>query len=99
MTGIDSITATYDGAGNLTSTNPSGQVKYSPTNQVDSITSGGATEFSAAYDTLDQTQPGSITETTNGTTVNHVFTRTALGISQTVDNGKPPPTPTTPSAP
>jgi RHS repeat-associated protein len=79
---------TYDGAGNRPdSTNPDNHARYSDTNQLTSLTSGSSTLFSASYDTLDQTQPASITEQVGPGTVTHVFTHTALGISRTVDNG------------
>ncbi|MEV6447088.1 RHS repeat-associated core domain-containing protein [Amycolatopsis sp. NPDC051716] len=87
MTKIDSITAGYDGAGNLTTTNPGGDAHYSDTNQLTSVTSSSGTLFSGSYDTLDQTQPASITERVGSSDVTHVFTQTALGISRTVDNG------------
>ncbi|OKA10059.1 RHS repeat-associated core domain-containing protein [Amycolatopsis regifaucium] len=87
MTKVDTTTADYDGAGNLSTTTPGGQARYSPTNQLTSITSGTNTLFTASYDTLDQTQPDTITETTGGTTTSHAFTRTALGVSRTVVNG------------
>lgn len=86
LTRADSSTLGYDGAGNLT-TSPDGQSHYSPTNQLTSITSSAGTVFNAGYDTLDQTQPATITEHTGNTDVSHVFTHTALGISQVVDNG------------
>ncbi|ADJ43887.1 RHS repeat-containing protein [Amycolatopsis mediterranei S699] len=87
MTKIDTITAGYDGAGNLTTTNPGGDAHYSDTNQLTSVTSSSGTLFSGSYDTLDQTQAASITERVGSGDVTHVFTRTALGISRTVDNG------------
>ncbi|MFI6302835.1 RHS repeat-associated core domain-containing protein [Amycolatopsis thailandensis] len=87
MTKVDTTTATYDGAGNLSTTTPGGQTRYSPTNQLTSITSGTDTLFTASYDTLDQTQPDTITETTDGATTSHAFTRTAIGVSRTVVNG------------
>ncbi|MGW4062185.1 RHS repeat-associated core domain-containing protein [Amycolatopsis sp. NPDC004747] len=87
MTKIDTITVGYDGAGNLTTTNPGGEAHYSDTNQRTSVTSSSGTLFTAGYDTLDQTQPASITERVGSSDVTHVFTRTALGISRTVDNG------------
>ncbi|WP_244180935.1 RHS repeat-associated core domain-containing protein [Amycolatopsis pretoriensis] len=88
MTKIDTTTVGYDGAGNLTTTNPGGQANYSDTNQLTSVTSDTGTPlFTASYDTLDQTQPGSITEQSGSSSTTHVFTRTALGISRTVDNG------------
>uniref|UniRef100_UPI003F496B89 RHS repeat-associated core domain-containing protein n=1 Tax=Amycolatopsis sp. CA-293810 TaxID=3239926 RepID=UPI003F496B89 len=87
MTKVDATTATYDGAGNLSTTTPGGQARYSSTNQLTSITSGTDTLFTASYDTLDQTQPDTITETTGATTTRHAFTRTALGMSRTVVNG------------
>ncbi|WP_233226330.1 RHS repeat-associated core domain-containing protein [Amycolatopsis sp. CA-126428] len=88
MTKIDSTTVGYDGAGNLTSTNPGGQAHYSDTNQRTSVNSTtGTSLFTTSYDTLDQTQPASITERVGSSDATHVFTRTALGISRTVDNG------------
>ncbi|MFT7868167.1 MULTISPECIES: RHS repeat-associated core domain-containing protein, partial [Amycolatopsis] len=67
--------------------NPGGEAHYSDTNQRTSVTSSSGTLFTAGYDTLDQTQPASITERVGSSDVTHVFTRTALGISRTVDNG------------
>ncbi|MFJ1765352.1 RHS repeat-associated core domain-containing protein [Amycolatopsis sp. NPDC088138] len=87
MTKINSTTVGYDGAGNLTTTNPGGTAHYSDTNQLTSVTSGTSTLLTASYDTLDQTQPASITEQGGSSNVTHVFNRTALGISRTVDNG------------
>ncbi|MEU4519411.1 RHS repeat-associated core domain-containing protein [Amycolatopsis sp. NPDC024027] len=87
MTKIDSTTVGYDGAGNLTTTNPGGQANYSVTNQLTSVTSGSSTLFTGTYDTLDQTQPATITEQAGSGTTTHVFTHTALGMSRTVDNG------------
>ncbi|WP_152546944.1 hypothetical protein [Amycolatopsis orientalis] len=55
------------------------------------------TLFTASYDTLDQTQPDTITEITGAVTTSHAFTRTAIGVSRTVVNGagrltaRPPP--------
>lgn len=77
MTKIDSTTVGYDGAGNLTTTNPGGQANYSDTNQLTSVTSGTSALFTASYDTLDQTQPASITEQAGSNSTTHVFTRTA----------------------
>ncbi|WP_410597995.1 RHS repeat-associated core domain-containing protein [Amycolatopsis sp. lyj-23] len=87
MTKIDNATVGYDGAGNLATTTPGGDAHYSDTNQLTSITTSGGTVFSGSYDTLDQTQPASITEQVGSSNVTHVFTRNALGISRTVDNG------------
>ncbi|MFT7871324.1 MULTISPECIES: RHS repeat-associated core domain-containing protein, partial [Amycolatopsis] len=67
--------------------NPGGEAHYSDTNQRTSVTSSSGTLFTAGYDTLDQTQPASTTERVGSSDVTHVFTRTALGISRTVDNG------------
>ncbi len=88
MTKIDNITVGYDGAGNLTSTDPGGNAHYSATNQLTSITSGGSTAYQASYDTLDQTQPAAVTETTATGSTTHIFTRNALGVSRVADNGK-----------
>ncbi|SFW92047.1 RHS repeat-associated core domain-containing protein [Amycolatopsis australiensis] len=87
MTSIGNTTVGYDGAGNLTTTNPGGTAHYSDTNQLTSITTSTGTAFTGNYDTLDQTQPATITEQTGSSSTTHVFTRTALGISRTVDNG------------
>ncbi|MEU4519194.1 RHS repeat-associated core domain-containing protein [Amycolatopsis sp. NPDC024027] len=87
MTKIDTTTVGYDNAGNLSTTNPGGQAHYSDTNQLTSVTSGTSTLFTASYDTLDQTQPASVTEQSGSNSLTHVFTHTALGISRTVDNG------------
>ncbi|GAA1342959.1 RHS repeat-associated core domain-containing protein [Saccharothrix algeriensis] len=79
----------FDGAGNYKSTtNPDSNFTYSPTNQVLTGNLGTTKVLDFAYDTSDQTQPRTITETpTGGTAVTHVFTRTALGVTETVDNG------------
>lgn len=78
----------YDGAGNLTSAaNPTASYEYSSTNQMVRGTTNGVETFRATYDTTDQTQPRSITETEAGTTTTHVFTQTALGVTSVVDNG------------
>ncbi|MFJ6673785.1 RHS repeat-associated core domain-containing protein [Actinosynnema sp. NPDC091369] len=88
-TRINDTTAAFDGAGNYKSTtNPDSSFTFSPTNQVLTGNLGTTKVLDYAYDTADQTQPRTITETpTGGTAVTHVFTRTALGVTETVDNG------------
>ncbi|MFE9749462.1 RHS repeat-associated core domain-containing protein [Saccharothrix saharensis] len=88
-TKINDTTAAFDGAGNYKSTtNPDSSFTFSPTNQVLTGNLGTTKVLDFAYDTSDQTQPRTITETpTGGTAVTHVFTRTALGVTETVDNG------------
>ncbi|MCE6998454.1 RHS repeat protein [Saccharothrix sp. S26] len=82
-------TVGFDGAGNYKSTtNPDSAVTHSPTNQLLTGHLGTTKVLDLAYDTADQTQPRTVTETpTSGTSVTHVFTRTALGVTETVDNG------------
>lgn len=89
-TKINDTTVAFDGAGNYKSTtNPDSSFTYSPTNQVLTGNLGTTKVLDFAYDTSDQTQPHTITETpTGGTAVTHVFTRTALGVTETVDNGQ-----------
>ncbi|OXM70604.1 type IV secretion protein Rhs [Amycolatopsis vastitatis] len=88
LTKADSTTLTYDGAGNrLDSTNPANHAAYSPTNQLTSLTTSTGPVFTASYDTLDQTQPSTITEQAGSANYKHDFTHTALGISRTMDNG------------
>lgn len=79
----------FGGSGNYKSTtSPDSNFTYSPTNQVLTGNLGTTKVLDFAYDTSDQTQPRTITETpTGGTAVTHVFTRTALGVTETVDNG------------
>ncbi|WP_181043311.1 RHS repeat-associated core domain-containing protein [Actinokineospora auranticolor] len=84
LTGTGSQTFGYDGAGNLTSvTHPATAHEYSTTNQLVRTTTGGTQTFAATYDTVNQTQPRTITE--SGT--DHVFTHTALGTSSVVRGG------------
>ncbi|RAS67365.1 RHS repeat-associated protein [Lentzea atacamensis] len=88
LTAAGATTLGYDAAGNMTTeANPAGTYAYSPTNQLISGTRDGAPSFSASYDTVNQAQPRTITETIAGTATTHIFTHTALGISSTVDNG------------
>ncbi|MEV0680274.1 RHS repeat-associated core domain-containing protein [Actinosynnema sp. NPDC050436] len=89
-TKVNNTTVSFDGAGNLKSTaNPDTSFTYSPTNQVLTGDAGTTKVLDLAYDTSDQTQPRTITETPNGgTATTHVFTRSALGVSETVDNGQ-----------
>ncbi|MDU0294845.1 RHS repeat-associated core domain-containing protein, partial [Saccharothrix longispora] len=88
-TKANDTTVAFDGAGNYKSTtNPDSAVTHSPTNQLLTGNLGTTKVLDFAYDTSDQTQPRTITETpTGGTAVTHVFTRTALGVTETVDNG------------
>ncbi|CCH30726.1 RHS repeat-containing protein [Saccharothrix espanaensis DSM 44229] len=87
LTAVGATTLGYDAAGNITSaTNPTASYEYSSTNQLVRGVTGGAQTFTAAYDTIDQTQPRTITETVDGTATTHVFTHTALGTS-TVNSG------------
>ncbi|ATE54386.1 RHS repeat-associated core domain-containing protein [Actinosynnema pretiosum] len=88
-TKINDMAVAFDGAGNYKSTtNPATGFTHSPTNQVRTGDYEGARVMEFAYDTADQTQPNQITETpTGGSRVTHVFTRTALGVSEVVDNG------------
>ncbi|WET81197.1 RHS repeat-associated core domain-containing protein [Amycolatopsis sp. QT-25] len=78
----------FDGAGNLTG-NTAGNTShtYSPTNQLTRTTTGGQQVLSADYDTIDQTQRRTITETVNGSSTTHIFGETALGTTQVIDNG------------
>ncbi|MFE9749012.1 RHS repeat-associated core domain-containing protein [Saccharothrix saharensis] len=88
-TKANDTTVAFDGAGNYKSTaNPASAVTHSPTNQLLTADLGTTKVLDFRYDTADQTQPRTITETpTGGTAVTHVFTRTALGVTETVDNG------------
>ena len=88
-TKANDTTVAFDGAGNYKSTtNPDSSVTHSPTNQLLTGNLGTTKVLDFAYDTGDQTQPRTITETpAGGTAVTHVFTRTALGVTETVDNG------------
>ncbi|MFC6087702.1 RHS repeat-associated core domain-containing protein [Saccharothrix lopnurensis] len=88
-TGSNETTVAFDGAGNYESTtNPDSAVTHSPTNQLLTGNLGTTEVLDLHYDTSDQTQPRTVTETlTSGTTTTHVFTRTALGVTETVDNG------------
>ncbi len=89
-TKANDTTVAFDGAGNYKSTtNPDSSVTHSPTNQLLTGNLGTTKVLDLAYDTSDQTQPRTVTETpTGGTAVTHVFTRTALGVTETVDNGQ-----------
>ncbi|WP_143012976.1 RHS repeat domain-containing protein [Actinopolyspora mzabensis] len=79
----------YDDAGNLTSsTYPGSSRNYSPTDQLTSAQLPTGSIDNTSYDTVNQTQPRSITETTDGRTVTHTFTHTALGITSITDNGQ-----------
>jgi RHS repeat-associated protein len=85
---VDNTTLTYDPAGNVaSSTTPNSTFQYSSTNQWINGQTGGTQTFSATYDTVDQTQPRTISETNNGVTTRHVLTHTALGITSSVVNG------------
>ncbi|WP_447007252.1 RHS repeat-associated core domain-containing protein [Saccharothrix isguenensis] len=88
-TKANDTTVAFDGAGNYKSTtNPGSSVTHSPTNQLLTADLGATKVLDFAYDTGDQTQPRTVTETpTGGAAVTHVFTRTALGVTETVDNG------------
>ncbi|GAA3028528.1 RHS repeat-associated core domain-containing protein [Actinokineospora globicatena] len=88
VTAIGSLNLSYDNAGNVSgTTTPTTANEFSASNQFTRATRGGVQDFTAAYDTADQTQPRTITETVSGTTTGHVFTQTALGISSVLDNG------------
>ncbi|MBW4718826.1 RHS repeat-associated core domain-containing protein [Saccharothrix obliqua] len=89
-TAVNGMTVAFDGAGNLTSTaNPGSGMTYSPTNQLLTGTAGGVEVLSLRYDTADQGEPRTITETPGGAApVTHVLTRTALGVSEIADNGQ-----------
>ncbi|MGM1065703.1 RHS repeat-associated core domain-containing protein [Saccharothrix sp. Mg75] len=89
-TKINDVNAVFDGAGNYKSTtNPESSFTFSPTNQLLTGNLGSTKVLDFAYDTGDQAQPHTITETpTGGSQVTHVFTRTALGVTETVDNGQ-----------
>ncbi|WP_432855104.1 RHS repeat-associated core domain-containing protein [Amycolatopsis sp. CA-161197] len=85
----DGRTRSYDTAGNLTgATSPTETYNYNDTGQYTSSTDAAGSSFTATYDTLDQTQPRSLTFHTAGagTTVDQ-FTTTALGLTQAVHNG------------
>ncbi|WP_041836766.1 RHS repeat protein [Actinosynnema mirum] len=88
-TRINDMAVSFDGAGNCKSTSsPATSFTHSPANQVRTGDHEGARVMEFAYDTADQTRPNRITETpTGGSPVTHVFTRTALGVSEVVDNG------------
>ncbi|SEQ52846.1 RHS repeat-associated core domain-containing protein [Lentzea albida] len=88
LTSVGALSLSYDAAGNITGgTNPSGSFEYSPTNQMVRGVTDGAQTFSASYDTIDQTQPRTITEKVGGVSTTHTFTHTALGTSTVnVDN-------------
>ncbi|MFD9735195.1 RHS repeat-associated core domain-containing protein [Umezawaea sp. NPDC059074] len=90
-TKINDTAVAFDGAGNYASTtNPDSSFTYSKTNQVLSGSLGGTKVLDfTSYDTVDQTQLNTVTETPDGgTAVTHVFTRTVFGVSEVVDNGK-----------
>ncbi|WP_158073442.1 RHS repeat-associated core domain-containing protein [Actinophytocola xanthii] len=90
LTAYPNSTVTYDGAGNTkTITSPTGTAtwNYTATNQLTTAVLGQTTQVSADYDTTDQTQVRRITENTSGTTTEHVFTHTALGLSSIKVNG------------
>ncbi|UVS80547.1 Cell wall-associated polypeptide [Actinokineospora sp. UTMC 2448] len=87
LTAAGSTALTYDTAGNLTGTGPSTAHTYSDTNQLLRSTTSGATTFTATYDTVDHTQPRTITETVSGATNQRVLTHTTLGITTLTDNG------------
>ncbi|MGI5499299.1 RHS repeat-associated core domain-containing protein [Lentzea sp. CA-135723] len=79
----------FDGAGNLASTtNPDTRYTFSPTNQVLTGHAGTNQVLDVRYDTINQTQPRTITETAAGAQVTHVLTHTAFGVTETVDNGQ-----------
>lgn len=82
LTSVGATNLNYDAAGNITgATNPSASYEYSPTNQMLRGVTDGTQTFSASYDTIDQTQPRTITEKVGGVSTTHVFTHTALGTS------------------
>ncbi|WP_053739546.1 RHS repeat domain-containing protein [Nocardia sp. NRRL S-836] len=88
-TKANDTTVTFDGAGNHASTtNPESRFTFSPTNQVLTGHTGTTQVLDVRYDTSQQTQPRTITETAGGNQVTHVLTHTALGVTETVDNGK-----------
>ncbi|MCP2242359.1 RHS repeat-associated core domain-containing protein [Lentzea aerocolonigenes] len=88
-TKANDTTVAFDGAGNHASTtNPESRYTFSPTNQVLTGHAGTTQVLDVRYDTSQQTQPRTITETAGGSQVTHVLTHTALGITETVDNGK-----------
>ncbi|MFC5290039.1 RHS repeat-associated core domain-containing protein [Actinokineospora guangxiensis] len=86
LTAAGTTTLTYDTAGNLTGSGNTTHT-YSTTNQLLSSATGGSTTLTAAYDTIDQTQPRAITKTLGGTTSQRVLTTTALGVTTLTDNG------------
>ncbi|MGI5502650.1 RHS repeat-associated core domain-containing protein [Lentzea sp. CA-135723] len=88
LTSVGATNLSYDTAGNITGvSNPSTSYEYSPTNQMLRGVTDGAQTFSASYDTIDQTQPRTITEKVGGVSTTHTFTHTALGTSTVnVDN-------------
>ncbi|ANZ41879.1 hypothetical protein BBK82_44060 [Lentzea guizhouensis] len=69
-------------------TYPESRFTFSPTNQVLTGHAGTTQVLDVRYDTSQQTQPRTITEPAGGNQVTHVLTHTALGITETVDNGK-----------
>ncbi|MGW4489866.1 RHS repeat-associated core domain-containing protein [Amycolatopsis sp. NPDC004368] len=85
----DGRTRSYDTAGNLTgATNPTETYNYNDTGQYTSSTDAAGSSFTATYDTLDQTQPRTLTFHTAGAgTITDQFTTTALGLTQAVHNG------------
>ncbi|NYH79766.1 RHS repeat-associated protein [Actinopolyspora biskrensis] len=78
----------YDSAGNLTGSSDGASYEYSAANQLTGAQLPSGSIDKAVYDTADQTTPRSITETTGGNTVQHVFTHTAMGITSITDNGQ-----------
>ncbi|MGN9907857.1 RHS repeat-associated core domain-containing protein [Phytohabitans sp. LJ34] len=86
---MENTTQFYDGAGNVTSsTTPNNNFWYSSTNQwIRGATAQGVEIFAASYDSVDQTEPRTISENNNGVATTHVFTHTALGITSAVVNG------------
>lgn len=88
-TKADNTSVVFDGAGNLASTtSPDTRYTFSPTNQVLTGHAGTNQVLDVRYDTINQTQPRTVTETTAGAQVTHVLTHTAFGVTETVDNGK-----------
>ncbi|MFJ8962380.1 RHS repeat-associated core domain-containing protein [Lentzea sp. NPDC102401] len=88
-TKINDTSVVFDGAGNYASTtNPDSSFTFSPTNQVLTGNLGATKVLDFKFDTADQTQPGTITESGTGFQTTHAFTRTAVGVTETVDNGK-----------
>lgn len=78
----------HDSAGNLTGSSDGASYEYSAANQLTGAQLPSGSIDKAVYDTADRTTPRSITETTGGNTVRHVFTHTAMGITSITDNGQ-----------